>query len=88
MRTEEFASTVKGSDNYFVIISREKLAQLPYSVDEIYGLREGEGTGKYHKPKRVYNEMYRIFGELPDINNNPELVITEDSNSGKDFGYR
>ena len=85
LRTKDFASTVKGSDNYFVIISREKLSQLPYSIDEIYGLREGEGTGKYHIPKRVYNEMYKIYGKLPDVKNTPDIVVTEDSNSGKDF---
>lgn len=85
LKTKEFADTVKGADNYFVIISREKLSQLPYSVDEIYGLREGEGTGKYHNPKRVYNEMYRIFGRLPDPVDAPELVVTEDSNSGNEF---
>ncbi len=29
-RTKEFADIVKCEDNYFVIISREKLSQLPY----------------------------------------------------------
>lgn len=85
LRTKEFANTVRTSDNYYVIISREKLSQLPYSIDEIYGLREDEGSGKYHNPKRVYNEMYRIFGRLPDPIKIPDLIITEDSNSGNDF---
>ena len=30
--TEEFASAVKASDNYFVLITRENLYNLPYSV--------------------------------------------------------
>ena len=30
LRTQEFADEVKCSDNYFVIISRESLPQLPY----------------------------------------------------------
>ena len=85
LRTKEFANTVKGADNYFVIISREKLSQLPYSIDEIYGLRESDSSGKYHNPKRVYNEMYRIFGKMPDSLNPPELIITEDSNAGNEF---
>jgi hypothetical protein len=72
---------VKGADNYFVIISRENFPNLPYSVDEIYGLREG----KYREAKRVYNEMYRIYGNLPDPQQKPEIVITEDSNSGNEF---
>ena len=32
LRKKEFADIVKGADNYFVIISREKLPQLPYSM--------------------------------------------------------
>lgn len=40
----EFAEEVKRSDNYFVIITRESLETLPYSVDEIYGIRN---SGKY-----------------------------------------
>ncbi|MCR4746027.1 MAG: hypothetical protein K5894_12475 [Lachnospiraceae bacterium] len=68
LRSKEFADTVKGSDNYFVIISRESLPQLPYSIDEVYGLREGKDSGKYHSPKRVYNEMYRIpNGNIDEI---------------------
>ncbi len=85
LRSKEFADTVKGADNYFVIISREKLPQLPYSIDEIYGLREDNASGRYHSAKRVYNEMYRIFGNIPKNINTPDLIITEDSNSGNDF---
>ena len=85
LKTKKFAETVKGADNYFVIISREKLPQLPYSIDEIYGLREDADSGRYHDPKRVYNGMYRIFGDLPEPDTLPDLVITEDSNSGNDF---
>ena len=42
---KEFAETVLGSSNYFVIATREKLPMLPYSVNEIYGFRK---SGKYH----------------------------------------
>ncbi len=38
IRQQEFAELVKASDNYFVIITRENLYNLPYSVEEIYGL--------------------------------------------------
>ena len=85
IKTNMFAETVKGADNYFVIISREKLSQLPYSIDEIYGLREEVASGRYHNPKRVYNGMYRIFGKLWEPGMLPDLIITEDSNSGNDF---
>ncbi|MBO6132934.1 MAG: translation initiation factor 2 [Lachnospiraceae bacterium] len=85
LRTKEFANAVKSADNYFVIISREKLSLLPYSIDEIYGLKEGKGAGKYRNPKRVYNEMYRIFGKLPYPIKLPDLIVTEDSDSGNEF---
>ena len=85
MRSKAFAQTVKSADAYFVIISREKLPQLPYSIDEVYGLREGDGSGRYHNPKRIYNEMYRIFGKTLNLMSAPDIIITEDSNSGNEF---
>lgn len=85
LRTREFSEKVRGDDNYFVIITRESLPQLPYSIDEIYGLREGKASGKYREPKRVYNEMYRIYSKVPIALSRPEIVITEDSNSGYEF---
>lgn len=83
IKSQEFAEAVKKSDNYFVIITREDLPNLPYSVDEIYGIHT---SGKYHDTKKVYNEMYRLYG-LGEISVpiKPELVITEDSNAGYDF---
>ena len=38
INTEEFASAIQNSDNYYVLITRENLYNLPYSVEEIYGL--------------------------------------------------
>ena len=73
------------ADNYFVIISREGLPQLPYSVDEIYGLWKGKRAGKYREARRIYNEMYHIYGSIPELPNQLKVVITEDSNSGYDF---
>ena len=55
----EFAKCVQQSDNYFVIVTREGLETLPYSVEEIYGIRE---SGKYATIKQTYNELYRIYG--------------------------
>ena len=61
LRTKRFAGMVKNSDNYFVIVSRDDLGLLPYSVDEIYGLRNDTGTQKYKQYNRIYNEMYRLY---------------------------
>ncbi|MBR4372999.1 MAG: hypothetical protein IKP49_01375 [Treponema sp.] len=37
--SEDFAKAIKGSDNYYVFFNREKLSQLPYSVDEVYQIK-------------------------------------------------
>ena len=42
--TDEFALALKQSDNYYVIVTREGLPNLPYSVEEIYGIKT---SGKY-----------------------------------------
>lgn len=83
IKEKKFAEMVRGSDNYFVIVSRDDLGLLPYSVEEIYGLRDVSDSSKYNTYKRVYNEMYNLYN-LTDVTKKfyPELVITEDSNSG------
>ena len=85
LRTKRFAEMVKGSDNYFVIVSRDDLNQLPYSIDEIYGLRNISDKQKYKAYHRVYNEMYKLYNLDVSRTFSPELVITEDSNSGYEF---
>ena len=81
--SKRFAELVKQSDNYFVLATREKLATLSYSINEIYGFRE---SGKFHEAKQKYNEIYHLYGEISENNPvNPEYVITEDSNSGYEF---
>lgn len=87
VHTEEFSKAVKNSDNYYVIVTREPLEQLPYSVVEIYGIRE---SSKYGGITRTYNETYNIYSSKRVDNSSkykihPELIITEDSNSGNDF---
>ncbi|MGB4093920.1 MAG: translation initiation factor 2 [Ruminococcus flavefaciens] len=85
VKSKRFAEMVRGSDNYFVIVTRDDLSQLPYSVDEIYGLRNVSDNQKYKIYHRIYNEMYKLYHfdyGKPFV---PELVITEDSNSGFEF---
>ena len=83
-KSTDFASAIQNTNNYYVIVSREKLSALPYSIQEIYGIRE---NGKYMGLKTQYtlNEFYNIYGQQPQRNFKPEVVITEDSNSGYDF---
>lgn len=55
---QEFASYIKDTDNYYVIVTREGIPTLPYSVKEIYGIRN---SGKYGELKQVYNEFYPFY---------------------------
>ena len=82
INTEEFAATVKGSDNYFVLITRENLYNLPYSVEEIYGLRS---SGKYQNTRKVYQQMYQIYSRVQQFPVKPKKLLLEDSNSGYEF---
>lgn len=83
IKTDEFARVIQNTDNYYVIATRESLPALPYSVEEIYGIRE---SGKYGTLKQRYHEFYRIYG-MDDLQDNvkPDVIITEDSNSGFQF---
>ena len=81
--TDEFSEAIRETDNYYVIVSREGLPNLPYSVTEIYGIRL---SGRYGGLKQHYNEFYRIYGTtMPETKVHPGTVITEDSNAGYQF---
>ena len=81
--SDDFSETIQQTDNYYVIVSREGLPNLPYSVTEIYGIRT---SGKYGGLRQHYNEFYRIYGNLsPEAEIHPKQVITEDSNAGYQF---
>lgn len=80
VKSQEFAAAIKGTDNYYVIVTRENLFELPISVEAIYGIR----GRKYFQLKRTYNSLYRIYPENMPVQM-PSLIITEDSGSGYDF---
>ena len=42
LRSKEFTRMVKGNDNYFVLVTRDSLEHLPYSIEEIYGMETAE----------------------------------------------
>lgn len=83
--TQEFAESIKNSDNYYVIVMRESLPQLPYSVDEIYTLKNR--TKGYGQIKRLYTSFQHIYEKdsLMVSEQKPDFVIVEDSNSGYQF---
>lgn len=82
VRSKEFASAVKESDNYYVLATREPLPCLPYSVEEIYELVNT--TSRYPGVRKFYSQTRRIYGVMPVVLN-PTNVIVEDSNSGFEF---
>ena len=82
--SEAFANAVQNSDNYYVIATRADLFNLPYSVQEIYGIRNVSGN-RYQKTKRLYSTFYPLYSSPPELSMPPDLVILEDSNAGYDF---
>ncbi len=85
IKSDAFARAVRDSDNYYVLITRENLYNLPYSVEEIYELRKYR---KYERPSRVFNEMNRLYADVP-INaewlNSGYSLMTEDARAGYTF---
>jgi hypothetical protein len=78
--TKEFAEAVKGSDNYIVIICREAIKNLPYSIKAVKSLVTKKTNGIF------VSEFVEIFN-LHKLEKffQPELIITEDKKSGFEF---
>ena len=83
LNTKAFAEAVKDSDNYYVLITRENLHNLPYSVEEIYEIKT---SGKFHSFKKRYKSK---SGNGYYSDNSPKTlfsaVLTEDSKAGFEF---
>lgn len=85
IRQKEFAETVRNSTNYYVLITREALPALPYSIHEIYGIRT---SGKYHFPEKIYHEFYAIYDDILSSALESDAgmkMITEDTDAGNQF---
>lgn len=80
--SREFADTIQHTDNYYVLITRRDLVCLPYSINEIYGIRT---SGKYHFPHQIYHEFYRIYSAEYEEKITNAILITEDRNAGYQF---
>ena len=80
--SKDFADEVRKGDNYFVIATRNPLYNLPYSITEIYGIKNSSGN-RYQGTKRLYSSFYPLYSDSVTIS--PQLVIIEDSNAGFDF---
>lgn len=74
----DFARRIKNSDNYYVLVTREPLPQIPYSIDSIKQIRK---NGK----KSTFESIYKNIS-VKDISDFPyELAIIEDSKTGFQF---
>lgn len=62
--SKEFASVIAQTNNYYVIATRDALPMLPYSVEEIYGIRT---SNKYGSLKKVHNELYILQRKNPRL---------------------
>ena len=81
--TKEFAGYLADSDNYYIFITRKPLYELPYSTQEIYGIRT---SGKYHFPEQIYHEFYPLYPEATFTANEKRIMLlVEDKESGYQF---
>lgn len=81
-----FARAIMGSDNYYVLITRENLYQLPYSVEAVLKLKTT--TSKF---RTTYVKSYPHYEYLEapiDQLQRTDVILTEDSNSGHEMFSR
>ena len=85
VKSEAFARAIQNSSNYYVIVTRESLYQLPYSVNAILKLKTTGRRGKtYVRAYPQYDHLADPVGEISRI----QEIVTEDSNAGHEmFGY-
>lgn len=82
LKTKDFAKRIRNSNNYYVLITRENLPALPYSVEEIYGIH---CSGRYMDTRQIYNLFYKIYSETNPGKILVKSLITEDSQAGFTF---
>ena len=84
--SQDFAGAIRGTSNYYVLITRESLYQLPYSYEAVLELRKTTS-----KSKRTYNKSYPYYKTLqavPDKLSSVDSILTEDSNAGNQMFTR
>ncbi len=77
LTSQAFAQAMKKSDNYYVLVTREPLPQLPYSIDCIKQIiRKNKNDRKPQLDKIYKNISVKKISGFPY-----DIVITEDSKS-------
>ena len=82
VKSEAFARAIQNSSNYYVIVTRESLHQLPYSVNAILKLKTTGRRGKTYV--RAYPQYDHPADSVSEISRIQEIV-TEDSNAGHEM---
>jgi hypothetical protein len=84
--SEDFASAVRGTDNYYVLFTRVDLHQLPYSIDEIFEINTS--GRKYHRFVPAYQpDEHHAYTTVPRRRQAQhfDVLLTEDSKAGLDL---
>lgn len=74
IKEDEFAEFLAETGIYVVLITRDSIPSLPYSVCEIYSIETRDGL-------HTFEPLYKFNGDLK----RPDVIVTEDSKSGNDF---
>ena len=82
VKSGAFARAIQNSSNYYVIVTRESLYQLPYSVNAILKLKTTGRRGKTYV--RAYPQYDHLADPVSEISRIQEIV-TEDSNAGHEM---
>lgn len=75
LTSHDFAKAIQESDNYYVLVTREPLPQISYSIDSIKQIIKNNSKPKFDK---IYKHL-----SVNNISQFPyDIVIVEDSKSG------
>jgi len=78
--TKDFIKLMRESDNYFILITRNKLGYLNYAIEEIFCLTCD--TKNITQLMYKFDTMYKLHNIHIISNTSDNLIITEDSQSG------
>ena len=84
VHSRDFARAIQNTDNNYVLVTRIPIVALPYSIMEIYGIRN-RTRNKYQGIDRLFAEFYPMVKLDFQWNVRPDIVITEDNNAGFAF---
>lgn len=85
MKTPEFADIIRDTDGYFVLVTREKLSNLPYSIHAIYVLLHETRYNEYKQKidVNILSDKHTTRKISEEII--PDILLTEDRRSGFQF---